>query len=147
MPAHPSMRRFIIIATCVLAIVLTVVGARFLLKAARTEGLAAAAPAVIGLLCWMGAAVCVGRRAVGLVMLPFTVLFDQLFYPRSCFTEPPESLLLSLRCAIADRRFRYVERQLAGLLKAYPRDAGLLKLKEELDAAKAGGPGKYGRAA
>lgn len=132
------MRRFLSIASLVLAVGLVVLGFHFLLKAVRAESWGAAGPAIAGVACLMVAAAFAGRPVTSVLTYPFTAFLGHLFYPQTHYTAPPKSLLLSLERRIADGRFRSAEQQIDALLRAYPKDADLVRLKEKLDAAKTG---------
>lgn len=133
------MRRLLTIVSWVIAVGLFAGGGALLVKASRSVGWEAAGPAVGGVGCWVVAAAFMGRHVTGLVAYPFGALLGHVFYPASHFTAPPKSLLLSLRARIADRQFRSVEKQLDGLLKAYPRDVGLFHLWALLETARGRG--------
>ncbi|MET0261982.1 MAG: hypothetical protein ABW223_03735 [Rariglobus sp.] len=133
------MRRVVTLLPLVLAIALLVVGSGFLLKASQVEGWEAAEPAFSGLACVLVAAVLIGRRVVRVIAYPVTSLLGHVFYPQARFTQPPESLLFSLRQRIAEGRLRSAEHQILGLLKAYPRDAGLYHVWALLEVARGRG--------
>lgn len=130
------MRRFVSIASLVIAVGLLIGGGWFLVKASRVSGWGAAAPAVAGIGCWIVAAVFAGRHVARVVAFPLTALLGHLFYPQDRFTAPPKSLLRTLRARIAEGRFKSVERQVDALLEAYPKDSGLYHVRALLEGAK-----------
>lgn len=130
------MRRWPQILLMVLAVGLLIAGAWCLTEATHIEGWNAAPPAVIGLGFLITAGAIAGRQAIGLVTYPITALLGSIFHPGTQFTHTPKSQLLVLRTRIAEGRFKSVEHQLAGLLKAYPCDPGLYHVWALLEAAK-----------
>jgi hypothetical protein len=130
------MKRFLAIVSLVCAVGLVIAGARWLMEASRLGGWEAAGPAVKGVACFIVAAVFIGRHATGILTYPVTSLLGHVFYPESYYTEPPRSLLRSLRGRISEGRFGSVEQQIDALLEAYPRHAGLYHVWALLEAAK-----------
>ncbi|GEM_PF-4256864 len=141
------MRLFRTLALAVIVVGLLVGGGLLLTKAARVSGWSAASPAIAGVGCLVMAAAFAGPRLAALITYPFGVLLGHVFYPASQFTAPPKSLLLSLRRRIAEGRFRSVEQQLSGLLKAYPHDGGLYQVWALLEAARGRGVAEVTEAA
>lgn len=130
------MRRFTVIFSLLLAIGLLIAGGSLLLKATRLESWSAAMPALSGLACLIVAGALIGRQALGVIAYPVAAFFGHLFHPETRFTETPKSQLLTLRARIAEGRFKSTDHQVRGLLKAYPKDAGLYHVWALLEAAR-----------
>jgi hypothetical protein len=134
------MRRILHIALLIAAAGFTAGGFRLLFNASRNPGWGAAAPALFGVICLIIAACLVAPRIVGIITYPVTTLLDRLFHPADRFTAPPDSLLLSMRMRILDRRFDTVDHQLTALLAAYGPHAGIYHVRTLLEAARGRDP-------
>ena len=113
-------------------------GIRFLTVATRIGGYGAAGVALLGLACFISAAILVGPALAGLVSRPFTNFLGDMFHPTETLRQPPESLLRDLRMRLRDRLWESVAQQLDALTRAYGPSPELLHLRAHLVAGQTG---------
>jgi hypothetical protein len=122
----------------VCAAALVGLGFRLLHGALGFGGFAAAGPALLGLACFIVAAILIAPPLAGLVVRPLTSCLGNLFYPAETLRKPPEDLLRALRMRLRDRAWESVDQQTAALIVSYGPSPELYHLRALLAGGRSG---------
>ena len=117
---------------------LIALGLRFLSAAFETGGLAAAAPALVGIGFFVAAAIFIAPSIVGLVARPLTSWFGDMFHPTETLRQPPKDLLFALRMRLRDRYWDSVDQQTRALIDSYGPSPELYLLRAHLEGGRSG---------
>ena len=114
-------------------------GTRLFLEAARSGGgMGAVGIVLLGMACFVSAAILMAPSVATVVARPLTNFMEALFHPTETLHQPPEALLRELRMRLRDRFWESVAQQLDALTRAYGPSPELLHLRAHLVAGQTG---------